>query len=256
MYYSNKMNCINSNNNCKELYFEYFIKICVFDILKYLLLDIELLRLSICNKNINNSTRSELLKLIVFPMSIVFDWNETNLDKSKNDIRHISDISSENSMFLHKFPKVTHINFRYDFNIWLSKGLIPETVTHLTFGRFFVKPISKHVLPIGLKYLSLGHYFDKPIVKDTLPDNLTHLVLSTNFNQPLSKDVLPKSLIYLEFGVAFTQPILKDVLPVSLEKLVIYERYDHQVDKSILETMTRTTIDIYIEYILVVYSKK
>ena len=131
------------------------------------------------------------------------------------------------------FPlSLTHLIFDYIFDQPLHIGIIPNTLTHLIFNENsnFNHYISKNVLPQSLIYLSFGYAFNQLIDNiHILPRFLKFLEFGWSFNQYLDIGILPKTLNHLIVGYSFNHILSINILPNSLKILEFkYGQYTSQ----------------------------
>jgi hypothetical protein len=200
--------------------------------------------LSYCNKKIKSMMEDKLIKLIVFPFSLLESWNPEKITKVRRVFLNNGYLMDNTQIQIRKtitsciLKNITYLTNYYCSQQQQSKKFpLFTNLTHLTFGKYFNQPINEFTIPFEralregvpskLKYLEFGEQFNQPLTVNVLPITLTHLVFGDNFNQTLNIGILPLNLSHLVFGKCFNQKITEGMLPANLKKLVFGHDFHH-----------------------------
>jgi len=242
--------------------FEFIIRTCICDCMidlfapKYSVYTGEhIIKLSLCNKNLNKLIIRKLLKRTYCKMSQV---QKFDIIYGRESINCVSDVNTiDDVIFLHNYQNLKYLQIGDDFDKDIAENILPKELKELTFGINFNKIICKNVLPSQITELTFGFEFNQPIEDTALPQSLKKLYFGNTFSQPINKNTLPKNLTSLSFGCYFNHSLvgvlpdslkelslgryfnqtLIDVLPKELIMLKIHKIYNHHDSKKLLSSM-------------------
>ncbi|EAL73759.1 hypothetical protein DDB_G0268612 [Dictyostelium discoideum AX4] len=208
--------------------------------------------------SLTSLTLDENYKGIIVNGSIPNSIKDLNYQfHSNNSIKLIpnSTVRDENSKSIP--GGTTSLEFDYNFNQTIKKGMIPHNVTSLEFsgsnGTYLdstlINPFSgfKHLTSLGCSTI------EDNLPDSILPNSLTTLILDCQYLQ-LTNNLLPRNLKVLELSYfsqsinvgnlpssieilklpSFSQPIQKDVLPQSLTSLHLGIDFNLTIDRDAL----------------------